>query len=121
MCGFMTLFTNKDFEDFWNLYDKKVGKMNALKEWKKLKPLEIERIFEHVPFYLRTREKQYRKDPERYLKHKIFMDEIGEVKKTPIRVHEEVKREEKKEPIWNPNEDQEWQKSIKKLQHKWSI
>ena len=119
----MTLFTNKEFEDFWNLYDKKVGKMNALKEWKKLKPLEIERIFEHAPFYLKTREKQFRKDPERYLKHKIFMDEIEvELKKMgAVKIHEEVKREEKKEPLWNPSEDQEWQKSIKKLQHKWEL
>ena len=114
----MTLFTNKSFEDFWNLYDKKVGKMNALKEWKKLKPLEIERIFEHVPFYLRTREKQYRKDPERYLKHKIFVDEI---ETNTLKIHEGVKREEKTEPVWNPSEDLEWQRSIKKLQHKWEM
>ena len=76
----MTLFTNKNFEDFWNLYDKKVGKPNTMKEWKKLKPLEIDQIFIHVPEYKASKEKQFRKDPERYLKHKTFNDEIiGEV------------------------------------------
>ena len=79
----MTLFTDKNFEDFWNLYDKKVGKPNTMKEWKKLKPLEIDQIFIHVPKYTASKEKQFRKDPERYLRHKTFNDEIiGEVIKT---------------------------------------
>lgn len=64
-----------EFEHFWNLYDKKVGKANALKQWKKLKPDEVERIFIHLKDYLK-KEKQYRKDPERYLKHKTFNDEV---------------------------------------------
>jgi len=122
----MTLFTNKTFDDFWNLYDKKVGKVNTLKEWKKLKPLEIERIFEHLPSYIKTRERQYRKDPERYLKHKIFMDEIEtELKKmNAVKIHEFVKKEEKKEPVWKPNEDEDWnklKKDINKLAKNWAI
>ena len=119
----MTLFTDKNFEDFWKLYDKKIGKVNTQKEWKKLKPLEIERVFEHVPFYLKTREKQYRKDPERYLKHKVFMDEIETVVKRmdAIKIHENIKQLEKEEPFWNPSEDQDWKKEMKQLVKKWSV
>ena len=119
----MTLFTDKNFEDFWKLYDKKIGKVNTQKEWKKLKPLEIERVFQHVPFYLKTREKQYRKDPERYLKHKVFMDEIEtEVKKMDaMKIHEKTKQVEKEEPLWNPSEDEDWKKGMKQLAKKWSM
>lgn len=66
----------ESFESFWNLYDKKKGKANALKEWLKLTDEEINLIFDHVPKLTRATEQQYRKDPERYLKHKAFLDEV---------------------------------------------
>ena len=66
------------FNEFWDLYDKKVGKPNTIKQWKKLKPEETEKIFIHLPKYKQANEKQFRKDPERYLKHKTFNDEIIE-------------------------------------------
>ena len=64
------------FEKFWNLYGKKVGKKTALAEWLKLTDEEINQIFNHVPKYTAATEKQFRKDPERYLKKKTFLDEV---------------------------------------------
>lgn len=71
-----TVEISPTFEDFWNAYDKKVGKPNALKQWKLLTREEKELTMEHVPAYVLSRDKKYRKDPERYLKHKTFEDEI---------------------------------------------
>lgn len=71
------IIINEDkFNDFWDFYDKKVGKANTIKQWKKLKPEEIEKIFTHLPKYKQANEKQFRKDPERYLKNKTFNDEV---------------------------------------------
>jgi hypothetical protein len=64
------------FDDFWQLYDKKVGKPNAIKEWCKLTQLEKETAMLHAENYINSREKKYCKDPERYLKHRTFEDEI---------------------------------------------
>lgn len=63
------------FDDFWDKYDKKVGKPNAEKLFKKIDQAGREKIMVHLDHYLMT-EKQYRKDPERYLKHKTWEDEI---------------------------------------------
>lgn len=63
------------FDDFWDKYDKKVGKPNAEKLFKKIDQGGREKIMVHLDHYLMT-EKQYRKDPERYLKHKTWEDEI---------------------------------------------
>ena len=65
-----------DFENFWNLYDKKVGKPNAIKEWNKLSTEEKQTVFVHMSEYCKVNERLYRKDPERYLKNKTFNDEI---------------------------------------------
>jgi hypothetical protein len=64
------------FDDFWIAYDKKVGKPNALKEWNRLTQKEKETAINHVTQYVESREKKFRKDPERYLKHRTFEDEI---------------------------------------------
>ena len=64
------------FNEFWNLYGKKVGRKTALIEWLKLTDEEINQIFNHVPKYTAATEKQFRKDPERYLKKKTFLDEV---------------------------------------------
>jgi hypothetical protein len=36
---------DSDFDYFWNSYDKKVGKPNAIKEWDKLTDIEKNKIF----------------------------------------------------------------------------
>ena len=64
------------FEDFWNIYNKKVGKDKTKAKWVKLKEKEIDAIFLALPNYIATREVKYRKDPERYLSHRVWEDEI---------------------------------------------
>tara|TARA_R100001230_G_C5595563_1_gene110693 strand:+ start:57 stop:587 length:531 start_codon:yes stop_codon:yes gene_type:complete len=78
----------KGFDHWWNLYDKKVGKKAAQLIWKnKINPHIFEkegkiysnlykRILDHTDQYVKDKEKRYRKDPERYLKHKTYNDEI---------------------------------------------
>lgn len=75
----------EEFEKFWNLYDKKRGKEKAFYYWQKLTDEEIAKVFEHVPKYVESTEKQFRKDPERYLKYKTFNDEVinGTTKQRP--------------------------------------
>lgn len=65
------------FDDFWNAYQKKVGKPLAIIEWGKLTQQEKEEAMNHIPAYIESRpEKRYRLDPCRYLKRKTFQDEI---------------------------------------------
>lgn len=63
------------FEDFWNKYDKKVGKPKSEILWKKIEQGAREKIMEHLDRYGQI-EKKYRKDPERYLKNECWNDEI---------------------------------------------
>jgi hypothetical protein len=63
------------FEEFWNIYNKKVGKDKAKAKWSKLKEKEIEDIFKALPLYVSSREVKYRKDPERYIGHRVWEDE----------------------------------------------
>jgi hypothetical protein len=65
------------FEKFWNLYNKKVGKQNALNQWNKLNKDDIDKVFANVELYVKSKpDKKYRKDPERYLAKRVFEDEI---------------------------------------------
>ena len=64
------------FQDFYDAYGKKVGRVNAEKQWAKLKQKDKEALMQHVPLYVKSREKKYRKDPERYLKHRTWEDEL---------------------------------------------
>lgn len=64
------------FGEFWDAYGKKVGRPNAEREWGKLSRAEREAVMAHVPDYVRAKEKVYRKDPERYLKHRAWEDEV---------------------------------------------
>jgi hypothetical protein len=65
------------FVRFWDLYDKKVGKPKALKMWMKLSSKERDAIFNHLPKYINsTLDKQYRKNPETYMRNRTWKDEI---------------------------------------------
>lgn len=69
--------TDEKFNKFWNLYDKKVAKDKVLKLWSKLKPDEIDKIFLTLPDYINaTPDKQFRKNPDTYLRNKCWNDEI---------------------------------------------
>lgn len=73
----------EEFEKFWNLYDKKRGKEKAFYYWQKLTDEEKAKVFEHVPKYVKSTEKQFRKDPERYLRYKTFNDEVIDGRNKP--------------------------------------
>lgn len=65
------------FNKFWNIYDKKVGdKEKLLAKWSKIKDDDKRMIFETLPKYVASTEKQFRKNPESYLNNKSWNDEI---------------------------------------------
>ena len=67
----------EQFEQFWDLYDKKTDRKNCLKKFKSLKESEIQLILEHVPKYVQAnKDRQYRKNPLTYLRGECWNDEI---------------------------------------------
>jgi hypothetical protein len=65
------------FEDFWNRFDKKTEKPDAIREWLKLTDNEINKALDAVDLYVQsTHDKQYRKAAHRWLKKKGWEDEI---------------------------------------------
>jgi hypothetical protein len=64
------------FEEFWNTYNKRIGKEKTKAKWSKLKEKEVDAIFKALPSYIASREVKYRKDPERFLTHRVWEDEI---------------------------------------------
>ena len=65
------------FDQFWNLYDKKIGKDKCENKWKNISEDERQKIIDHVPKYkIAQPEKQFRKNPETYLNNKSWNDEI---------------------------------------------
>jgi hypothetical protein len=65
------------FDDFWELYDKRVDKPKCEKKWKKIKQGAREKILEHLALYIRaTPEVQYRKNPLTYLTSEAWNNEI---------------------------------------------
>jgi len=65
------------FEEFWGLYDKKVGKEKSAQLWQRLTDEERQQAIDHIPKYvLATPEVKYRKDPTTYLRNKSFNDQI---------------------------------------------
>jgi len=66
------------FDEFWDLYDKKVGDKSKLKKkYDSIKESDRQRIKEHLPLYrMATPDKKYRKDPQTYINNKSWNDEI---------------------------------------------
>lgn len=65
------------FNQFWDLYDKKVGREMCENKWAKISQSDREKIMLHVPEYVEsTPNKQYRKNPHSYLNQKSWNDEI---------------------------------------------
>lgn len=65
------------FDQFWDMYDKKKTKPKCEALWKKLKPKELELIFNNLPAYVvSTPDKQFRKNPETWLRNKCWNDEV---------------------------------------------
>jgi hypothetical protein len=72
------------FEDFWDLYDKKIGRPKAESKWDKLKQKTKEEIMSYLPAYVSATErdnKKYRKNPTTFLNNQSWKDEIIEDRK----------------------------------------
>jgi hypothetical protein len=68
---------NIPFENFWDLYDKKVEKDTCRSKWEKLTDDERSDIISYLPNYIKaTPEKKYRKNPETFLNGRGWEDEI---------------------------------------------
>ena len=69
---------NIPFNDFWVLYDKKVGERKKLeKKWISLTNQDRINIINHIPLYKSAQpEKKFRKDPQTFLNNKSWLDEI---------------------------------------------
>ena len=77
-----SLKSTKDFELWWDLYDKKTTKKQTLAYWiKNITKEDIYKIMQHTKHYIKDREKVYRKDPVRYLRDKVYEDEIIKTEK----------------------------------------
>lgn len=69
--------SESSFEQFWNLYDKKVARPKCEKLWQKLSKKEKRDCMEYTPVYVAsTSEKCFRKNPETFLRNKSWNDEI---------------------------------------------
>ncbi len=71
--------SSKGFEEFWNSYGKKRGKVKALKEWQKAKldeETEKKVITQAIKQAVAIPDPQFRKDPERWIKGRHWEDEI---------------------------------------------
>ena len=85
--------SNNQFKEWWKLYDKKRGKLETLKYWEKnIKLCDIGEIMEHTKEYVINTDKQFRKDPVRYLRHRCWEDEII----SKVKTKDEVEKEEVK-------------------------
>jgi len=65
------------FDDFWNLYDKKIDRPKSLLKWNKLNQEQKEKIINYLPNYIKsTPEKGFRKNPTTFLNNESWNDEI---------------------------------------------
>ena len=61
------------FEECWIAYKRKGSKKKSFEYWKKLSTKDKESVLPHIRAYASSRELQYQKDFERYLRDKIFL------------------------------------------------
>lgn len=65
------------FDDFWELYDKKVDRSKCEKKWEKINHVARKKIMQHLPNYIRgTPDKKYRRDPATYLNNQSWENEL---------------------------------------------
>lgn len=64
------------FEQCWVAYNRKGSKKKSKDQWNKLTDKEKERVLSHIKVYVATREKNFQRDFERYLRDKVFNDII---------------------------------------------
>ena len=69
--------TNDRFDEFWYLYGKKIDRPKCEIKFGKLSSEQINLLFSNLPDYIKSKpEKQYRKDPIRWLTGECWNDEI---------------------------------------------
>ena len=81
-------------EKFWNAYDKKVGKIAFEKAWMNLSEADMNNAIDFVPKYKSAREKVYMKDPVRFIRNRVWEDELI--------VKEDKKPKKKVNALYNP-------------------
>ena len=67
------------FDLFWESYPKRVGRLQALKEWKKLKDFTIKDVLDGIERWklsAQWQDIQFVPDPERFLKYRRWEDEV---------------------------------------------
>lgn len=71
------------FDEFWETYNKKTGRVNCERIYARLKDKDYAKIKETLPIYLESvKDKQYLKNPQTYLNGKCWEDEIYQEAKT---------------------------------------
>mgnify|MGYP006873190984 CR=1 FL=1 len=66
-----------EFKTFWAAYDKKIGREKCEKLWAKLTIKEKKECLDYIPLYKQAQpDKQYRKNPETFLRNKSWNDEL---------------------------------------------
>ena len=89
------ILINYSFDEFWNLYDKKVGDKTKLeKKWNGLTDDVRTQILFHVQEYkIAQPEKKFRKDPQTYFNNNSWNDEIIKDNKNGTSTKNELIRE----------------------------
>lgn len=64
------------FEECWIAYRRKGVKQKARQYWNKLKESEMDMVMSHIKAYVSSRDIQYQKDFERYLRDKVFLEVV---------------------------------------------
>lgn len=64
------------FEECWVAYRRKGSKKKAFEYWKKTSESDKARVLPHIKAYVQSRELQYEKDFERYLRDKIYLNVV---------------------------------------------
>lgn len=64
------------FEECWVAYSRKGSKKKALDQWARLKDEEKDAVLPHIKAYVSSRERQFQKDFERYLRDRTFNDVV---------------------------------------------
>ena len=73
------------FDEFWETYNKKTGRVNCERIYARLKDKDYAKIKETLPIYLerlKEKDKQYQKNPQTYLNGRYWEDEIYQEAKT---------------------------------------
>jgi len=76
---YLRTFTDKKedlFEECWVAYRRKGVKKKAKEQWNKLKDSETGMVMPHIKAYVSSRDVQYQKDFERYLRDRVFMEVV---------------------------------------------